>query len=72
MADGSFPTVDELCAAVAKVTPPALSESYELHVRSCRATGDRVGPNAARWRVADSRIRVTSEWIERSTKIATS
>ena len=39
--------VSEVVALAAASTPPALSESSELHVRSCRATRDRVVPNAA-------------------------
>ena len=37
----------EVVALAAASSPPALSESSESHVRSCRATRDRVGPNAA-------------------------
>ena len=37
----------EVVALAAASSPPALSESSESHVRSCRATRDRVGPSAA-------------------------
>ena len=39
-----------------------LSSSSLRVVRSCRATRDRVGPNAGRPRRAGHRIRVASEW----------
>ena len=37
----------EVVALAAVSSPPALSESSESHVRPCRATRDRVGPNPA-------------------------
>ena len=37
----------EVVALAAASSPPALSESSDSHVRSCRATRDRVGPDAA-------------------------
>ena len=49
---------------------PVLSDSSESHVRSYRATRDRVGPSAAAgrpaspWRAAGRRVRVGSEWRE--------
>ena len=44
----------------------AFSESSESHVRSCLATRNRVGPNAAdRTRRRGRRIPVASEWRER-------
>ena len=72
----------EVVALAAASSPPALSESSESHVRSFRATRDRVGPNAAgrprrgglrdRRRSYDpSRIRVERA-VYRSTNLATS
>ena len=37
----------ELVALAAASSPPELSESSDSHLRLCRATSDRVGPNGA-------------------------
>ena len=54
----------EVVALTAASSPPVLSESSESHVCPCRATRDRVGPDAAGvagcWPSYSSRIRVTT------------
>ena len=65
----------EVIAVAAASYPPALSESSEAHVGLCRAIRDLVGPNgrpAKPWRAAGRRVRVASEWRERSTNLSTS
>ena len=51
----------EVVALAAVSSPPALSESSESHVRSCRATRDRVGPNPTGWSCRGGPPAVVSE-----------